>query len=115
MSFTMFVTWVLVGVLVGVLGGLVMKRGGYGLKNDVILGLVGSIGASWIFRATGVFSGAGIVAMVFVAAIGAVIAIAAPRKLRPTERAGEEKADTWWRWGLGAAVVAIVVWLTLGP
>ena len=61
MSFTMFVTWVIAGVLTGVLAGLVMKRGGYGLKNDIILGLVGSIGASWIFRALGVFPGAGIV------------------------------------------------------
>ena len=70
MSFAMFVTWVLVGVLAGVLAGLVMKRGGYGLKNDVILGLAGSIGASWSFRATDVFPSAGILTMVFVAAIG---------------------------------------------
>jgi len=63
MSFAMFVTWVLVGVLAGVLAPLVMKRGGYGLKKDVILGLVGSIGGSWIFRAAGVFPGTGIVAM----------------------------------------------------
>ncbi len=63
MSFTMFVTWVIVGVLAGLLAGVVMKRGGYGLKKDIILGLVGGIGASWIFRALGVFPGAGIVAM----------------------------------------------------
>ena len=53
MSFVMFVTWVLAGVL----AGLVMKRGGYGLKRDIILGLVGSIGGGWIFRALGVFPG----------------------------------------------------------
>ena len=29
MSFTMFVTWVLAGVVAGVLAGLAMKRGGY--------------------------------------------------------------------------------------
>jgi len=115
MSFAMFVTWVLVGVLAGVLAGLVMKRGGYGLKNDVILGLVGSIGGSWIFRSVGMFPEAGIVAMVFVASIGAAIPIIAQRKIRPTERLGEEKADMWWRWGLGAAVVATVAWMTLGP
>jgi uncharacterized membrane protein YeaQ/YmgE (transglycosylase-associated protein family) len=115
MSFTMFVTWVLVGVLAGVLAGLVMKRGGYGLKTDVVLGLVGSIGGCWIFRALGVFPGAGIIAMAVVACIGAAIPIVAQRMLRPTESVGEEKADRWWRWGLGAAIVAVVAWMTLGP
>ena len=115
MSFAMFVTWVLVGVLAGVLAGLVMKRGGYGLSKDITLGLVGSIGASWIFRAVGVFPEAGIGAMTVVASIGTVVPIIAQRKMRPTERLGEEKADMWWRWGLGAAVVATVAWMTLGP
>jgi uncharacterized membrane protein YeaQ/YmgE (transglycosylase-associated protein family) len=114
MSFAMFVTWVLVGVLAGVLAGFVMKRGGYGLKTDVILGLVGSIGGSWIFRAVGVFPGAGIVAMAFVAFIGAAILIVAQRKLRPTERPAEEKGAMW-RWGLGAASVAALGWMILGP
>lgn len=115
MSFAMFVTWVLVGVLAGVLAGLVMKRGGYGLSKDITLGLVGSIGASWIFRAVGVFPGAGIGAMVVVAAIGAAIPIVAQRKFRPTERLGDEKAEMWWRWGLGTAVVATVGWMIMGP
>src|SRR5437867_12290426 len=115
MSFTMFVTWVLVGVLAGVVAGMVMKRGGYGLKKDVTFGLVGAIGLSVIFRAVGLFPQAGIVAMAFVAAVGAVIPLVAQRKFWPTESAGEEKADKWWRWGLGAAVVAVVVWMTLGP
>jgi len=115
MSFTMFVTWVLVGVLGGLLAGVVMKRGGYGLKTDIILGLVGAIGGSWIFRAVGVFPDAGIVAMAVVAAIGAAIPIVAQRKLRPTERVADEKADMWWRGGLGAALVAVVAWMVLGP
>jgi uncharacterized membrane protein YeaQ/YmgE (transglycosylase-associated protein family) len=115
MSFTMFVTWVLVGVLAGMLAGLVMKRGGHGLKTDLILGLVGSIGASWIFRAVGVFPNAGIGTMVVVAAVGAVIAIVAQRKIRPTEGLDEGKGDMWWRGGLAAAMVATVAWMTLGP
>src|SRR6059036_294390 len=115
MSFTMFVTWVLAGVVAGVLAGLAIKRGGYGLKKDVIFGLVGAIGLSWIFRAVRLFPQAGIVAMAVVAFIGAVIPIVAQRKFWPTESAGEEKADKWWRWGLGAAVVAVVAWMTLGP
>jgi uncharacterized membrane protein YeaQ/YmgE (transglycosylase-associated protein family) len=115
MSFAMFVTWVLAGVLAGLLAGLVMKPGGYGLKRDIILALVGSIGGGWIFRAVGVFPGAGIVATAVVAFIGAVIPIVVQRKMWPTERLGGEKADMWWRWGLGAAVVTTVAWMTLGP
>src|SRR2546422_3558777 len=115
MSFTMFVTWVLVGVLAGVLAGLAMKRGGYGLKKDIILGLVGAIGLSWIFRAVGLFPQAGIVAMAFVAAVGAAIPIGAQRKFWPTESAGEEKADKWWRGGVGAAGVGGGGWVTPRP
>jgi uncharacterized membrane protein YeaQ/YmgE (transglycosylase-associated protein family) len=110
----MFVTWVLLGVLGGVLAGLVMKRGGHGLKTDIFLGLVGSIGLSWIFRAIGMFPDAGIVAMAFVAVLGAAIVIVAQRKLRPTERSGEEKGAIL-RWGFGAALLVAVGWMILGP
>jgi len=115
MSFVIFATWVLVGLLAGLLAGLVMKPGGYGLKRDIILGLVGGIAGGWIFRAFGVFPGAGIVAVAVVALVGAAIPIVAQRKFWPTESVGEEKADRWWRWGLGAALVAVVGWLVLGP
>ena len=41
------------------MAGLVMKRGGYGLKRDIILGVVGSIGGSALLRTLGVFKGHG--------------------------------------------------------
>jgi uncharacterized membrane protein YeaQ/YmgE (transglycosylase-associated protein family) len=115
MSFVIFATWVLVGLLAGLLAGLVMKPGGYGLKRDIILGVAGGIGGGWVLRAFGVFPGAGIVAVAIVAFIGAAILIVAQRKFWPTESVGEEKADRWWRWGLGAALVAVVGWMVLGP
>jgi uncharacterized membrane protein YeaQ/YmgE (transglycosylase-associated protein family) len=115
MTFAMFATWVLVGLLAGLVAGLIMKRGGYGLKRDIMLGLVGSIGGSALLRTLGMSMGAGIVAVAVVAFIGAAIPIVAQRKFWPTERAGEDRADRWWRWGLGAALVAAVAWMTLGP
>jgi uncharacterized membrane protein YeaQ/YmgE (transglycosylase-associated protein family) len=115
MTFAMFATWVLVGLLAGLVAGLIMKRGGYGLKRDIMLGLVGSIGGSALLRTLGMSMGAGIVAVAVVAFIGAAIPIVAQRRFWPTERAGEDRADRWWRWGLGAALVAAVAWMTLGP
>jgi hypothetical protein len=49
-----------------------------------------------------------------VAFIVAVIPIAVQRKFWPTERAIEKK-DAFWRWGLGAGLVALVAWMTLAP
>ena len=114
MSFGMFVTWVLVGALVGVLAGLVMKGGGYGLQKDLMLAIAGSIVACWIFRAVGVFPGAGMVGMAFVAAVGACAAVVAQRKLMATGLPADDKRTTW-RWGFGAVLAAAVIWMTLGP
>jgi uncharacterized membrane protein YeaQ/YmgE (transglycosylase-associated protein family) len=43
MNLVMFGLRVLVGLLAGWLAGVVMKRGGYGLRGDSTLGLVGSL------------------------------------------------------------------------
>jgi uncharacterized membrane protein YeaQ/YmgE (transglycosylase-associated protein family) len=109
-----FLMWILAGVLAGLLAGWVMKRGGYGLSWDITLGLVGSIGGSWILRSLGFYPGAGIIATAVVAFIVAVIPIVAQRKFFATDRATQKK-DAFWRWGLGTALVAIVAWLILGP
>jgi hypothetical protein len=50
-----------------------------------------------------------------IAFIGAAIPIVAQRRIWPTERVGEDTADKWWRWGLGAALVATVAWMIFGP
>jgi len=113
MSFAMFVTWVLIGILGGVVVGLVMKRGGHGLKTDIILGLVGSIGASWIFRGL-LYSCPGLFVSVVVACIGAAIPVVVQRMVRPTERPGQDKG-TIWKWGLGTALVAAILWTNIGP
>ncbi len=77
MSLAMVATSVLVGLIAGWLAGIVMKGGGYGLKGDMILGLVGSIVASWIFQTTGVSPEAGM--------FGAAIVIVGQRKVWSTQ------------------------------
>jgi uncharacterized membrane protein YeaQ/YmgE (transglycosylase-associated protein family) len=81
MNFAMIATSVLVGLIAGWLAGRVMKDGGYGLKGDIVLGLVGSILGSLLFQALGVSPEAGIALLVIVAFGGAAIVIVAQRKL----------------------------------
>src|SRR5438128_975664 len=109
-----FLTWILAGVLAGLMAGWVVKRGGYGLRWDITLGLVGSIGGSWILRSLGFYPGAGVVATAVVAFIVAAIPLAAQRKFWATERPPEKK-DAFWRYGLGASLVALVAWMSLAP
>src|SRR5439155_1224096 len=109
-----FLMWILAGLLAGLLAGWVVKRGGYGLSWDITLGLVGSIGGSWLLRSLGFYPGAGIVATAVVAFIVAVIPIVVQRKFFATERPAQKK-DAYWRWGLGAMLVALVAWMNLDP
>jgi uncharacterized membrane protein YeaQ/YmgE (transglycosylase-associated protein family) len=80
MNVELFVMWVVVGLMAGGLTGIVMKGGGYGLTGDMLLGLVGSIAVSEIFRGLEISPGAGAFALGVVAFIGAAIAIVAQRK-----------------------------------
>ena len=113
MSFFVFVGWVLAGLLAGVAAGLVVKDGGYGLKGDVYLGLAGSIGGSWLLWMVGA-APSGIFAGAVVAFIFAAVLIGAQRKFRPIEPKREKRVALW-RCGLGAAIVAGVLWMTLSP
>jgi uncharacterized membrane protein YeaQ/YmgE (transglycosylase-associated protein family) len=80
MEFALSVSWVVVGLLVGGLAGIVMKDGGYGPIEDLLLGLSGSVAAGWIYWALGVSAGVGLFPTVFVAFFGAVIVLVAQRE-----------------------------------
>lgn len=79
----MFAAWVLVGVLAALLARFVLERGGYGLRWDIVLGLVGSIAGSAIFLVLGISPGAGIVAVAVVAFVSAALLIVLQRKIWP--------------------------------
>jgi uncharacterized membrane protein YeaQ/YmgE (transglycosylase-associated protein family) len=83
MNSVLIALWAFVGVLAGVLAGYVLNRGGYGMRWDIILGLVGSVAGSWLFWALSVSPGAGLIALAVVAFIGADIPIVGQRLLRP--------------------------------
>jgi uncharacterized membrane protein YeaQ/YmgE (transglycosylase-associated protein family) len=83
MNLAMLAMWGLVGLLAGWLAGVVMKPGGYGLRWDIGLGVVGSIVGSWIFGAVGVAPQAAIFTLAAVAFVGAALFIVAQRKIWP--------------------------------
>lgn len=65
-------TWIIVGLVAGVLAALVV--GGYGLVADIVVGVVGAFLGGWIFRAAGWHAPfAGLAGTIFVAFIGAVV------------------------------------------
>src|SRR5947207_15032491 len=105
MTFALFVGWVVAGLLAGTLAGLIVKRGGYGLKTDVYLGLAGGIAGSWILRGIGAAPGNGVFWGAVVAFIFAAVVIGAQRRFRPVESAREEQRVMLWRGGLGVAIV----------
>src|SRR3954469_21452682 len=67
-----FLTWIIVGLIAGVLASLVMGGTGYGLIGDIIIGIVGAFVGGWLFSRMGVSSPfGGLAGVIFPAFIGA--------------------------------------------
>jgi uncharacterized membrane protein YeaQ/YmgE (transglycosylase-associated protein family) len=69
-------TWLIVGLVAGVLASLVMGGTGYGIIGDIIIGIVGAFIGGWLFSKLGVSSPMhGLPGVIFVAFVGAVVLI----------------------------------------
>jgi uncharacterized membrane protein YeaQ/YmgE (transglycosylase-associated protein family) len=80
-------TWIIVGLIAGVLASLVMGGTGYGLIGDIIIGIVGAFVGGWIFNALGVGSPwGGLPGTIFIAFIGAVVLLFLLRLIRGARR-----------------------------
>ena len=80
-------TWLIVGLIAGVLASLVMGGTGYGLVGDIIIGIVGAFVGGWLFAQLGVASPwGGLPGTIFVAFIGAVVLLFLLRLLRGARR-----------------------------
>ena len=70
--------WIVVGLVAGVLAGLVMRGGGYGLVGDIVIGMVGAeLGgflAGTLLNIPDAMTGINVTS-IFVAFIGSVILI----------------------------------------
>ncbi|HEY8174521.1 MAG TPA: GlsB/YeaQ/YmgE family stress response membrane protein [Gemmatimonadaceae bacterium] len=77
-----FLTWLIVGLVAGVLASLVVG-GGYGLIGDIIIGILGAFVGGWIFRKLGVTSPfGGLGGVIFIAFIGACVLLFLLRIIR---------------------------------
>ena len=78
-----FLTWIIVGLIAGVLASMVMGGTGYGLIGDIIIGIVGAFVGGWLFSVLGVGTPfGGIAGTIFVAFIGAVVLLFVLRMIR---------------------------------
>ncbi|MEA2604894.1 MAG: hypothetical protein QOF89_5886 [Acidobacteriota bacterium] len=75
-------TWIIVGLVAGVLASLVVGRG-YGIVGDIIIGIVGAFIGGWIFRQMHWHTPfGGLAGTIFVAFIGAVLLLFILRLIR---------------------------------
>lgn len=66
-------TWLIVGLVAGVLASLIVGGSGYGIIGDIVVGVVGAFIGGWLFREAGwstPFGGlAGTIAVAFIGAV----------------------------------------------
>ena len=67
-------TWLIVGLVAGVLASLIVGGTRYGIIGDIVVGIVGAFVGGYVFRAAGWSAPwGGLVGTIFVAFIGAVL------------------------------------------
>jgi uncharacterized membrane protein YeaQ/YmgE (transglycosylase-associated protein family) len=75
-------TWIIVGLIAGVLASLVVG-GGFGILADIVIGIVGAFIGAWLFQALGVSSPfGGLAGVIFVAFVGAAVLLLILRAVR---------------------------------
>jgi len=66
--------FLLVGLIVGCLAGVLVKGGGFGVIGDVVVGILGALIGGYLFGFAGI-GGGGLLGAIVVATLGAVILI----------------------------------------
>ena len=76
MSAEMLLTWLIVGAVAGLLAGVIVKGGGFGIVGDIVIGIIGAFIGGWLLTQVGVTIGSGIVSVIATATLGAVALLA---------------------------------------
>jgi len=76
-------TWLIVGLVAGLLASFVVGGTGLGLIGDILIGICGAFVGGWLFRTLGVHSPfGGLGGVIFVAFVGAVVLLFIIRLVR---------------------------------
>ncbi len=78
------VTWLIVGLIAGLLASFVIGGVGYGILGDIVVGIVGAVIGGWLFDRLDIAAPwGGLAGVIFVAFIGAVVLLLGLRAIRP--------------------------------
>lgn len=76
------IVWLVVGAIAGLLAGMVVKGGGFGLVGDIVVGVIGAFFGGWLLPRLGIHFGVGLIPVIVTATIGAVILLLVSRLVR---------------------------------
>ncbi len=83
MESTDIITWLVVGLVAGLLASVLVRGSGFGIVGDIVIGIVGAFVGGWTFRELGWHTPiAGTPGVILVAFVGAVIVLLILRVLR---------------------------------
>lgn len=74
--------WLAIGAIAGVLAGMIVKGGGFGLLGDIVVGIVGAFVGGWLLPRLGLHLGAGFVPAIVSATAGAIALLLVLRLIR---------------------------------
>jgi len=82
------ITWLIVGLIAGLLASLALGEGGYGIVGDIVVGIVGAVVGGWLFRQLNIATPfGGLAGVIFVAFVGSVVLLLVLRAVRPRRSA----------------------------
>ncbi|MEO6443750.1 MAG: GlsB/YeaQ/YmgE family stress response membrane protein [Gemmatimonadaceae bacterium] len=80
-------TWLIVGLVAGILASVTVGGIGYGIVGDIVVGIVGAFIGGWLFSRLGVaVPFGGLAGTIFVAFIGAIVLLLILRLIRSPRR-----------------------------
>ena len=89
-----------VGLIAGWLAGQIVRGTGFGVIGDLVVGIVGAFIGDWLLPRLGVHLGAGIIAAIFDATIGAILLLLVVRLVRGGSAwEGGNSGRRWGGWG----------------
>jgi uncharacterized membrane protein YeaQ/YmgE (transglycosylase-associated protein family) len=89
-----------VGIVAGWLAGKIVDGGGFGLLGDLVVGVIGAFIGNWLLPNLNIHLGAGIVAQIANATIGAMLLLVIIRVLAGNRGWGGGWGNGWGgRWG----------------